>query len=135
MPIPQRVSIVTLGARDLVSLRAFYRGWGWSETDDSSEAWAAFDVGGWLLALYPLDLLGEEAAPEETTPEPGWNGLTLAINVDSEAALRAMYDSAVAAGASSVSPVVPREWGGMSGYVADPEGNRWELAIGANPAG
>lgn len=134
MAIPQNVSIVTLGVRDLSSLRAFYRGWGWSETEGASEAWAAFDVGGWLLSLYPLDLLGREAAPGEPVPQQRWNGFTLAINVDSESELRAMYDAAVAAGASVVSPPVRREWGGISGYVSDPEGNRWELAIGSDVA-
>ncbi len=132
MGIPQAVSIATLGARDLPSLRAFYRGWGWSETEDASEEWAAFDVGGWLLCLYPLDLLGREAAPGEPVPDQTWNGFTLAINVESEGELRAVYEDAVAAGASVVSPIVRREWGGMSGYVSDPEGNRWELAIGSD---
>ena len=65
---PQRVSIVTLGARELSSLRAFYARWGWTETEDASESWSAFDVGGWLLSLYPIDLLGDEAAPDAPTP-------------------------------------------------------------------
>jgi len=34
----------------------------------------------------------------------------------------------VAAGARVVGAPVDREWGGYSGYVADPEGNRWEIA-------
>ena len=131
MAVPQRVSIVTLGARDLASLRSFYARWGWIETEASSEDWSAFDVGGWLLSLYPIDLLGKEAAPEAPTPVAGWNGVTLAINVQSEVDLRAMFDAAVAAGATLVAPISRREWGGMSGYVADPEDNRWELAVGS----
>jgi uncharacterized glyoxalase superfamily protein PhnB len=57
--------------------------------------------------------------------------VTFAINVQSEADLRAMFDSALAAGAAPIAPITRREWGGMSGYVADPEGNRWELAVGS----
>lgn len=34
----------------------------------------------------------------------------------------------MAAGARVVGAPVDREWGGYSGYVADPEGNRWEIA-------
>ena len=34
----------------------------------------------------------------------------------------------VAAGARKVGQIVDRPWGGRSGYVADPEGNRWEVA-------
>ncbi len=131
MTIPQRISIVTLGARDLPSLRSFYATWGWTETEDAGASWSAFDVGGWLLSLYPIDLLGDEAAPDAPTPAVGWNGVTLAINVQSEPDLRAMFDAALAAGATLVAPVTRRAWGGMSGYVADPEGNRWELAVGS----
>ena len=122
---------MTLGARDLVSLRSFYARWGWTETDDANEGWSAFDVGGWLLSLYPIDSLGDEAAPGAPRPEAGWNGVTLAINVQSEAELVGIFDAAVAAGAELVAPVTRREWGGMSGYVADPEGHRWELAVGS----
>ncbi len=131
MAIPQRVSFVTLGARDLASLRAFYAKWGWSETDSSTDDWAAFDVGGWLLALYPIDLLGSEAAPGAPTPDTAWNGVTLAINVESQRNLHTMFDAAIAAGGRPIAPVSHRDWGGMSGYIADPEGNRWELAVGS----
>ncbi|MEM9038375.1 MAG: VOC family protein [Actinomycetota bacterium] len=131
MPVPQRVSIVTLGARDLASLRSFYGRWGWTETDEAGEMWTAFDVGGWLLSLFPLDLLGDEAAPGAPVPAAGWNGVTFAINVSAEDELRSVFDAAVAAGATIVAPITRREWGGTSGYVADPEGNRWELAVGS----
>lgn len=129
--VPQRVTIVTLGARDLSGLRSFYSRWGWIESDESNESWVAFEVGGTLLSLYPLALLGDEAAPGLPQPEPGWNGVTFAINVESEADLMAMFDAAVEAGATVVARPTRRTWGGMSGYVADPEGNRWEMAAGS----
>lgn len=129
--MPQRVSIVSVGARDLKSLRAFYAAWGRTETEDASESWAAFDVGGFLFSLYPIELLGEEAAPDASVPDAGWNGTTLAINVSSVSELEATYDAAVLAGATAIFPVTLRSWGGTSGYVADPEGNRWELAVGS----
>ncbi len=132
MRVPQKISIVTLGARDLASLRAFYAGWGWTETEDASEFWSAFDVGGLLLSLYPIGALGEEAAPGAHAPSTGWNGITLSINVQSEADLDAVFGAAVAAGAEVIAPVTRREWGGTSGYVADLEGNRWELAVGSD---
>ena len=34
----------------------------------------------------------------------------------------------VAAGARKVGQIADRPWGGRSGYVSDPEGNRWEVA-------
>jgi uncharacterized glyoxalase superfamily protein PhnB len=36
--------------------------------------------------------------------------------------------SAVNAGATAVASPVERDWGGYSGYFADPEGYRWEIA-------
>ena len=96
---------MTLGARDLASLRAFYAGWGWTETEDASEFWSVFDVGGLLLSLYPIGALGEEAAPGAHAPSTGWNGITLSINVQSEADLDAVFGAAVAAGAEVIAPV------------------------------
>ena len=34
----------------------------------------------------------------------------------------------MAAGATVVKPAEKMEWGGYSGYVADPDGHLWELA-------
>jgi uncharacterized glyoxalase superfamily protein PhnB len=38
------------------------------------------------------------------------------------------FAAAVRAGAAVVAEPVERPWGGRSAYVADPEGNRWEIA-------
>jgi len=38
---------------------------------------------------------------------------------------------AAAAGATLVQPGHAREWGGFSGYFADPDGYRWEVAHNA----
>ena len=35
--------------------------------------------------------------------------------------------AAVSAGATAVASPVERDWGGYSGYFADPEGHRWEI--------
>ena len=38
------------------------------------------------------------------------------------------YAAALAAGATAIMEPIDRDWGGRSGYFADPEGNRWEIA-------
>jgi hypothetical protein len=38
------------------------------------------------------------------------------------------FRSALAAGARAIADPVKRVWGGYSGYIVDPEGNRWEIA-------
>ncbi|HSO70879.1 MAG TPA: hypothetical protein VLQ67_14745, partial [Arachnia sp.] len=42
---------------------------------------------------------------------------------------------AEAAGASAVSLGQQRDWGGYSGYFADPDGVRWEVAYNPGPLG
>ncbi|GAB2572133.1 glyoxalase [Paractinoplanes abujensis] len=126
--IPARLTVVTLGARDLPSLRAFYARLGWPERAGSSDEFSSFVLGGVLLALYPLGELAAEAVPGPPG-EPGvWNGITLACNVDSRDDVDPAFRAAVDAGATPVAEPVDRAWGGRSGYVADPEGNRWEIA-------
>lgn len=132
--IPQHLSILTIGTRDLVKIREFYGRWGWIETDGSESAWCAFDVGGVLLSFYSIEELASEIKTEPT-PSGVWNGLTLALNLADQVQLDAVFDAAIRAGATKQSDIQPREWGGMSGYITDPDGNYWELATGGpNPA-
>ncbi|MEU7926891.1 VOC family protein [Micromonospora sp. NPDC049107] len=126
--IPPRLSVITLGARDLGRLRSFYRSLGWPELPASDDGWSAFLLGGVLLALYPLPELAAEAAPGVADPAGGWSGVTLACNVDDRAGVDAAFEAAVAVGASVVAAPTDRSWGGRSAYIADPEGNRWEIA-------
>ncbi len=126
--VPSRLSVVTLGARDISALRRFYRALGWPELPASGDHWAAFLLGGVLLALYPLHDLGAEAAPDMPDPAGGWSGVTLACNVDSREEVDTAFAAAVAAGATVVAEPTDRSWGGRSAYIADPEGNRWEIA-------
>lgn len=125
---PARLSVLTLGARDLPALRRFYRALGWEEVSGSDDTWSGFLLGGVLLALYPLDDLAAEAAPGLPRPAPGWSGVTLACNLDRREDVDTAFRAAVDAGALPVAEPTDREWGGRSAYVADPEGNRWELA-------
>ncbi len=128
MTFPQRISYITLGTRDMAALRAFYSRIGWQERSGSNDDFATYEAGTTLLALYPIERLGQEAAPGERPPEWGWNGVTLGVNVERQQDVDDAVQSAVAAGAQAVADPVKREWGGYSGYITDPEGNRWEIA-------
>lgn len=120
---------MTLGARSVAVLRGFYGAWGWVENDGSSDDYASFAAGSVRVALYPMDLLRDEAAPGERIPAEGeWNGITLAINLADRFEVDRVVSDAVDVGAALVQAPRSREWGGYSGYVSDPEGNRWELA-------
>ena len=129
MAIPQRLSFVTLGAHDVANLRRYYRAIGWIENQGASDSFASFDCGSVKLALYPIDLLRREAAPDTELPRAGaWNGVALSVNFADRAQVEQAYSAAVACGAAEVEAPTEHDWGGCSGYIADPEGNRWELA-------
>ncbi|MFH8350080.1 VOC family protein [Streptomyces sp. NPDC018045] len=128
--LPSRLSVVTLGARDLPRLRRFYCNLGWTQIPSSDDDWTGFLLGGVLLALYPVEELAAEAA-DGSPPPTGWSGITLACNVESPQQVDTAFEAAVAAGAMAVAEPVDRPWGGRSAYIADPEGNRWEIAWAA----
>ena len=126
--IPARLSFVTLGAIDLPRLRAFYESMGWTPRAGSNDDFAAFLLGGVILALYPRHLLHAESAPDLAPPGAGtWSGITLGLNLDARVDVDRVFNQACQAGARPVAPPQDREWGGRSGYLADPEENRWEV--------
>lgn len=127
-PIPARLSVVTIGVRDMPTMRAFYSGLGWAEQPGAGDQFCAYLLGGVVLALYGLDDLAQEAAPGEPLTKHGWGGHTLALNVDERHQVDEVARAVVAAGGRKVGQVVDRPWGGRTGYIADPEGNRWEIA-------
>lgn len=133
MNLPQQITFVTLGVRNMPALRRFYGSLGWTERRGSDDKFAAFDAGSVRLALYPLGLLGDEAAPGEPEPSEGWNGVTLGVNVESPDAVDQVFGKATSVGARSIAEPIKREWGGYTGYWADPEGNRWEIAWSPYP--
>ena len=129
MVVPQRMTAVTFGARSVPALRAFYGAIGWRENEGSDDTFTSFTLSGVRLALYPIELLGAEAAPREAVvAADAWNGTTLAFNVATREAVDEVLDRAVNAGARPVGSAAEREWGGYSGYFADPEVHRWEVA-------
>ena len=54
--------------------------------------------------------------------------MALATNVETREGVDAAFEVAVAAGATVLKEPTDADWGGRSAYVADPEGNLWEIA-------
>lgn len=132
MGIPARISIVTLGVRDLQRSTDFYEALGWELTSSSMRdeiVW--FRTSDSYLGLFGFEALAEDANAA-TTPREGFDGVTLAICVENEDAVSAAIDDAVAVGATLLKAPVRAEWGGFSGYFADPDGYAWEVAYNPN---
>lgn len=125
-----RISIVTLGVRDLDRAILFYEtGLGFERVPHESNKIAFLDAGGIQLALYPWDALAEDAMVDAAGD--GFRGVTLAQNLESSMDVVALIGRAVEAGGKLVKAPQPVFWGGFSGYFADPDGHLWEVACGS----
>ena len=125
--VPARLNILTLGVRDLPKVRAFYEALGWESRSEGDE-FARFQTGGATLALFSLDLLAGEANMQPSESTGRFLGFTCAVLVEEEAMIDEAIEKVREAGGRMLAEPVAREWGGRSGYFADPEGNVWELA-------
>lgn len=112
----QRISLVTLGVRDLARSRAFYEALGWRGAQQPDDEIVFFQAGGMVFGLWTA--LGGHGAP----------GIEFAHNVRSMEEVDALLASAVHAGATLARPAARADWGGYSGAFADPDGYVWEVA-------
>lgn len=122
-----RLNFVTLGITDLGRAIAFYEALGWVRSSASQDEIAfmrgANDAS---LILWSYDALAEDAA---LPPGRGtFGGQALAVNVADEADVAAALATAEAAGGRILKPATRADWGGVSGYFADPDGYPWEVA-------
>lgn len=121
-----RISIITLGVADLQRSVRFYRDGLGLPMQKDAESIAFFPLQGTWLALYPRDALAADArVPSEGS---GFSGITIAHNVRSRQAVDELLHVAVQAGAKLVKEAMEADWGGYSGYFADPDGHLWEVA-------
>lgn len=121
----QRVSLITLGTRDMEGLARFYEALGWARVD-SPDGVIAFDLIGQTLGLYPLAALAEEiGVPEEVL---GRGAMALAYNVAAKEEVAIVLREAETAGGRILKSAQDVFWGGHHGYFADPEGHIWEVA-------
>jgi catechol 2,3-dioxygenase-like lactoylglutathione lyase family enzyme len=121
-----RLTLITLGLRDVARARAFYQTLGFKAAKASQESVTFLDAGGVVLALYGRAALAEDATVADSAP--GFPGVALAHNARSEAEVDKAINQAVAAGGRLVKPAGKVFWGGYSGYFADPDGHLWEVA-------
>jgi catechol 2,3-dioxygenase-like lactoylglutathione lyase family enzyme len=121
----QRVSVITLGVRDLARARTFYEALGWTTRADPGDDVVFFQAGGMVVALWDRAALAEDSGVEDGG---GWGGVTLSHNVRSPAEVDAVIEEARAAGADVVREPGETFWGGYSAALVDPDGHPWEIA-------
>ena len=120
----QRVSVITLGVKDLGLSRRFYvEGLRWAPVMEVEGEVVFFNVGpGLVVGLYSG--LADDAGVQGRGP-----GLVaIAQNVREKDEVDAVMAEAHGAGAVVTQPARDTDWGGRSGYFADPDGHLWEVA-------
>lgn len=132
----QRISFITLAVPDVAVSHAFYaQGLGWQPEYYDPQDVLMFRAGPLIvLSLWNRAHFEAEIGAASQTG-PGVVPITLSHNVSSPEEVDGVLADARAAGAAEVSEGVEREWGGYTGYFADPDGFRWEVAFNPGPVG
>lgn len=120
----QRISIVTLGVRDLARARRFYEALGWQGQE--VEETVFFQAGGQAVVLWGRDELAADAGVIDEGR--GFGGVVLAHNVRSRREVDELVAQAASAGATVTRPPAETFYGGYAGCFRDPEGHVWEIA-------
>jgi catechol 2,3-dioxygenase-like lactoylglutathione lyase family enzyme len=129
-----RVSFLTLAVADLDRSRRFYvDGLGWEPELDVQDVIMFRVAEKVILSLWSRDGFESEVGPVQQGP--GIVPITLSHNLASPQEVDQVLEEVRAAGAGEVRGGEPREWGGYSGYFADPDGFRWEIACNPQEIG
>ena len=121
-----RISFVTLGVSDLERSTRFYQDVLHLPRLKTSPEVTFFEMGKTWLALYPRDLLAADAGVPAAGS--GFPGFSLAHNVRTMAEVDRLLDEVATGGGRIVKPAQRADWGGYTGYFADPDGFLWEVA-------
>lgn len=121
-----RISFVTLGVGNLEVSTRYYEQVLRLPRLPGAPGVAFFEMGATWLALFPRhDLAADAGVPGEGS---GFPGFALAHNVRSREEVDALLAEAAHGGGRLVKPGGEAEWGGYTGYFADPDGFLWEVA-------
>jgi catechol 2,3-dioxygenase-like lactoylglutathione lyase family enzyme len=124
--VEPRISFITLGVADLERATRFYeQGLGLPRLETPPSV-TFFELGKTWLALWSRESLAADAGvPAQPS---GFPGFSLAHNVRSPAQVDALLAHVATVGGTILKPGHETDWGGYSGYFADPDGFLWEVA-------
>ncbi|GET31382.1 glyoxalase [Prolixibacter bellariivorans] len=124
----QRITFMTLGVNDLKTSIDFYENkFGWKRSEMSNDNLILYQLNGIHIALYSREELAKDATIDSTGN--GFKGFTISYNVWSEKDVDDLIKSLSDKGVKIVKEPQKVFWGGYSSYVADPDGNLWEIAF------
>lgn len=121
-----RISFVTLGVSDLERSTRFYRDVLRLPQKQTPPEVSFFEMGRTWLALYPAELLAADAGVSPAGH--GFPRFALAHNVRSAAEVDQLLEEVRQAGGRIARAGHVADWGGYTGYFADPDEFLWEVA-------
>ena len=123
-----RVDLISLGVRSVEASRSFYvDGLGWPvHREVRGEVLFIQANHGLILSLWDAGQMQAEAATDPPASRPA---ITLSHNLASTAEVDQVMAEAETAGADIIATPKNQPWGGYTGYFADPDGYRWEVAF------
>jgi len=125
-----RLTVITLGADDVLKARQFYEALGFARKfAEASEEVAFFDAGGPVLALYSWESLAKEGGQQAMPRPAAFRGVTLAWNCNSREEVDQVLSLARSCGATSITAAEETHYGGYAGYFTDLDGHLWEVVI------
>jgi len=125
----QQISVITLGVRDMPRSRRFYQdGFGWRPVFEQDDI-VFYQMNGFVFGTWLESALREDARrPSHSRP----GAFALAHNVAARDEVSPLMDRLIAHGGTLLRPADEPPYGGLRGYVADPDDHTWEIAW--NPA-
>jgi len=122
----QRLSIITIGADDLIAMKQFYiEKFGWTIEAQAKDI-VFFKLNGFLLGIYGRKDL---AAFVGTSAEgSGFRPYTLAYMLNSRSEVESMFQQFKSNGVKIIKAPEEPPFGGYYFLLADIEGNIWEIA-------
>jgi predicted lactoylglutathione lyase len=125
-----RLTMVTLGVSNMRASIAFYEALGFSRRlKATGEMVAFFHTGGTAIGLFPWDQLAKDVTLPESPRPQAFRGMTMAWNCRTREEVDRVLDFAVSKGASLLKPAHETDYGGYSGYFADPDNHPWEVVV------
>ena len=124
----QRMTFITLGVEDLNQSIDFYENkFGWNRSELSNESIIFYDLNGTHLALYDREELAKDVNVDPLGN--GFRSFTMAYNTRSEKEVDDLIENLRKQGVQVIKEPQKVFWGGYSSYIADPDGNLWEIAF------
>lgn len=124
----QRLTILTIGVDNLATMRDFYvEQFGWTPAAENKDI-VFFKLNGVLLGFFKKGDLAQDAQVEAAAAAVGSKPFSLAHDVRTEKEVDELFALLESRGVEIVKRPEKTFFGAYGGYVADAEGNLWDIA-------